>query len=308
MTANTGAANFGEATTLEGPDRRLALLSWRHDVMAVPEIVSRAGKIAGTLALAYVLVVAGCYAVQRSLMYFPDDRLPSPAAAGVAEMAAVTLTTADGLELVSWYAAPATPERPAIAYFHGNAGNIAYRASKARPYLDRGYGVLLLSYRGYGGNPGAPSEQGLIADGRAALDFLAARGVAPERTVIYGESLGSGVAVAVAAERRVAAVILEAPFTSAAAVGQRAYPFLPVALLIKDRFDSLARVAAIAAPLLIIHGEADRVVPVDEGRRLLAAAAAPKEGVFLPGATHNDLYRHGAAEIVIAFLERLFGG
>jgi fermentation-respiration switch protein FrsA (DUF1100 family) len=105
----------------------------------------------------------------------------------------------------------------------------------------------------------------------------------------------------------VAALILEAPFTSAAAVGQRAYPFLPVRLLIKDRFDSLSRIGAIEAPLLVLHGEADRVVPTDQGRRLLAAAAAPKEGVFLPGADHNDLYNHGAAEIVIAFLERVFG-
>ncbi len=192
-------------------------------------------------------------------------------------------------------------------YLHGNAGNIAGRAPKVRRFLDRGYGVLLVGYRGYGGNPGAPSEQGLMADGGAALDFLAARGVGAAHTVLLGESLGSAVAVALASARAVGAVILEAPFTSVAEVGQRAYPFLPVRLLIEDRFDSLDRIGRVEAPLLIVHGEEDRVVPVAQGRRLLAAAKAPKQGVFLPHAGHNDLLRHGSVEVALEFLGRLFG-
>ena len=274
--------------------------------MAGRDIMMWTRRIVGTLALAYALLLAGCSAVQRSLMYFPLHDLPSPVTVGVPEMEVVRLGTADGLELVSWYAGAAGPERPTIVYLHGNAGNIAGRAPKVRPFLDRGYGVLLVGYRGYGGNSGAPSEQGLIADGRAALDFLAARGVRPERTVLLGESLGSGVAVRLASERAVGAVILEAPFTSAADAGQRAYPLLPVKLLIKDRFDSLGRIDRVGAPLLIIHGEEDRVVPVAHGRRLLAAALAPKQGVFLLGAGHNDLLRHGSAEVALEFLGRLF--
>ena len=267
-----------------------------------------AAKILGVAVVGYALLLGGCYALQRSLMYFPATELPSPAAAGVAEMAAVALHTDDGLALTSWYAAARAPHAPTVVYFHGNAGNIADRAYKVRPMLDRGLGVLLVGYRGYGGNPSAPSETGLFADGRAALDFLGGQGVPPERIVAFGESLGSGVAVRMASERRLGAVILEAPFTSAAEVGQRAYPFLPVRQLIRDRFDSLSRIDSISAPLLIVHGERDRVVPADHGRRLLAAASQPKEGAFLPEAGHNDAFEHGSIRAALDFLDRVYAG
>ena len=241
-------------------------------------------------------------------MYFPAAEMPSPAAAGVPEMAAVTLHTDDGLALISWYGAAREAGAPTVVFFHGNAGNIAGRAYKVRPILDSGLGVLLVGYRGYGGNPGVPSEAGFFSDGRAALAFLAGQGVSAEAIVAFGESLGSGVAVNVASEQSVGAVILEAPFTSAADVGQRAYPFLPVRRLIRDRFDSLARIATISAPLLIVHGERDRVVPVELGRRLLAAASEPKEAVFLPGAGHNDTYEHGSIRVALKFLDRIYAG
>ncbi|MFQ5972188.1 MAG: alpha/beta hydrolase [Alphaproteobacteria bacterium] len=263
-------------------------------------------QLIGISVVAYAALVGGCYAVQRSLMYFPSSDLPTPAAAGAPEMSPVTLRTADGLELVAWYAPPAMQALPTIVYFHGNAGNIADRVGKVRPFLDEGYGVTLVSYRGYGGNPGAPTEQGLYEDGYAALDFMASRGIREDRTVLLGESLGTGVAVRMASERRVGAVILEAPMTSAAEVGQRAYPFLPVKLFIKDRFETLSLIDRIDAPLLIVHGERDRVVPVSHGRRLFAAAAEPKEAVFLPAAGHNDLFEHDAARAEVDFLRRVF--
>jgi fermentation-respiration switch protein FrsA (DUF1100 family) len=259
------------------------------------------------LVLVSVLLLASCDSAQRSLMYFPSQELPSPQAAGVPEMAVVRLETDDGLALVSWYAGAGEPGRPTIVYFQGNAGNIADRARKVRPFLDRGYGVLLVGYRGYGGNPGVPGEEGLAADGRAALGFLAARGVLPEQVVLLGESLGGAVAVRLASERSVGAVILEAPFTSAVDAAGHNFPLLPVTLFIEDPYDSLARIDRIGAPLLIVHGERDEIVPADQGRRLLAAARAPKQGVFLPDAGHNDLYFHGSNQIAIAFLERFFG-
>ena len=265
-------------------------------------------KILGLGVVGYALLLGGCYALQRSLMYFPAAEVPSPAAAGVPEMAVAALHTEDGLALISWYAAAGSAEAPTIVYFHGNAGNIADRGFKVRPFLDAGLGVLLVGYRGYGGNPGSPSEEGLFADGRAALDFLAGQGVPADKIVVFGESLGSGVAVGMASERRLGAVILEAPFTSAADAGQRAYPFLPVRLLIRDRFDSLSRIGSIGAPLLIVHGERDRVVPADHGRRLLAAAAEPKEGVFLPDAGHNDAFEHGSVRAALEFLGRVYAG
>jgi fermentation-respiration switch protein FrsA (DUF1100 family) len=240
-------------------------------------------------------------------MYYPSQDLPSPQAAGVPEMEEVRLETADGLALVSWYAEAVAPGRPTLVYLQGNGGNIAGRAHRVRLFLDRGYGVLLVGYRGYGGNPGVPSERGLVADGHAALNFLADRDEPPEQVVLLGESLGSAVAVRLASEKPVGAVILEAPFTSAADAARYAFPLLPVTLFIEDPYDSLSRIDRIGAPLLIIHGEQDQIVPANQGRRLLAAARAPKQGVFLPGAGHNDLYYYRSDEIVIAFLERFFG-
>ena len=270
--------------------------------------VEWAAKIIGAAIVGYALLLGGCYALQRSLMYFPASEMPSPAAAGVPEMAAVTLRTDDGLALISWYGTAREAGAPTVVYFHGNAGNIAGRAYKVRPLLDAGLGVLLVGYRGYGGNPGTPGEAGLFADSRAALDYLAGKGVPSANVVAFGESLGSGVAVRLASERAIGAVILEAPFTSAAEVGQRAYPFLPVGRLIRDRFDSLPLIHAIGAPLLIVHGERDRIVPADHGRRLLAAASEPKEGAFLPEAGHNDTFEHGSMRVALEFLDRVYAG
>jgi len=168
----------------------------------------------------------------------------------------------------------------------------------------------LVSYRGYAGNPGTPTEEGLYADGRAALGFLAERGIGPGGVVLYGESLGSGVAVDVArqqaASEPVAAVILESPFSSIADVAQTHYPFVPARWLVKDRFDSVAKIAAIGTPLLILHGGRDRVVPQRFGRRLFAAAAQPKENRWFDEAGHSDLYSHGAAQVATAFIERVW--
>ncbi len=254
--------------------------------------------------IAYAAFAAIMYVMQRSLMYFPDREPPVPAHGGVPEMQVVRFATADGLDLVAWYRA-AAGDRPTILYFHGNGGNIAGRGFKVKPYLDAGYGVMLAEYRGYGGNPGSPDEAGLYADGRAALDWLAGQGVTPEGLVIYGESLGSGVAVQLASERRFAALVLEAPFSSAVDVAASAYWFLPVRWLLKDRFDSLSKIAAVQAPLLLVHGERDHVVPTRFGRRLFAAANEPKKAIFLPRGGHNDLPNHGLMPAVLKFLEGL---
>jgi len=260
-------------------------------------------KITAVVVLVYLVVVTGCTVFQRSLMYFPSGDLPTPAAAGAPEMRVVTLVTDDGLELTSWYAPPST-RRGVIVYFQGNGGHIGHRIFKVRDFLDAGYGLLLVGYRGYGGNPGSPSEAGLFADGRAALAFLAGEGIAGEDIVLLGESLGTGVAVYLASERTVGAVILEAPFTSAADAGKRAYPFLPVNQLIYDRFDSLSRIDAVTAPLLVVHGERDNIIPVDLGRELFAAANEPKEGHFLARAGHNNMIDYGLLAIELEFLAR----
>lgn len=254
--------------------------------------------------IGYGLVVAGAFAGQRGLLYFPSQSAADPAQVTRGAMTAVIYRTADGLDLTSWFRAPAEG-RPTLVHFQGNAGHIGDRAPLMQPYLDAGFGVLLAGYRGYGGNPGKPTEEGLYADGRAALDWLAARGIAADSVVLYGESLGSGVAVQMAVERPVAGLVLQAPFTSAVDVGQAAYRWLPVRLLMWDRFDSLAKIGRVSAPLLVIHGEADSIVPARFGRRLFDAAREPKTARFVSGAGHNDLYLHGIAGTVLDFLRNL---
>ena len=248
--------------------------------------------------------VIGCS--QRRLMYHPDNSAPILGDAGVPDMAAVTLKTADGLDLLAWHRSATREGAPTVIYLHGNAGHIGHRGHKVRPYLDAGYGVLLVSWRGYGGNPGSPTEQGFYDDARAAFDFLEAQGVAAADIVVYGESIGGGAAGQLATEREIGALVLEAPFTSAPDVAQRAYWFLPARYILLDRFESKSKIGDIDAPLFIVHGERDQVVPVDMGRSLLAAANEPKDARFFPGAGHNDLYDYGAAQAVLEFLARTF--
>jgi len=260
----------------------------------------------GSALAAYGVLVGGLYVFQRQLLYFPDvarPKLGDLAALGVQE---VKLRTVDELLLLSWYLPP-SDGRPVVAYFHGNGGHIGYRAERVRWLARAGYGVLMAEYRGYGGNPGAPTESGLLADGVAALDFLGGAGIMPNRLVLYGESLGSAVAVPLAAQRKVAALILEAPFTSVAEVAQYHYSFIPASMLVRDRFDSRASIGRVNAPILVLHGEQDRIVPPRFGRALFAAAPDPKELWLAREGGHEDLVRYGAFEAVLDFLRRRVG-
>ncbi len=256
-----------------------------------------------TIAGIYIALVAALYFFQRSVLFHPDPTRPEPADFGVGEMQAVTLDTEDGLRLLAWWSPPGDETLPVLLFFHGNAGHIGYRAEKLRPYLDRRWGVLLVTWRGYSGNSGQPTEAGLYADGRAALAFLAERGIPSSRQVAYGESLGTAVAVEMARKTKFGGVILEAPFTSVADVAQAMYPFIPVRPLVRDKFASIEKIAEIHSPLMVIHGEADKVIPVSHGRRLYEAANEPKRAHFVPGAGHNDLNGFGIGEEAAIFIE-----
>jgi fermentation-respiration switch protein FrsA (DUF1100 family) len=260
--------------------------------------------IVGGALLVYAGVGGALLALQRKMIYFPSPNAPVRSEFGASDMTEVSYRTADGLELRSWYKAPSRPNRPVIVYFHGNAGHIGHRAEKVRPYLAAGYGVLLAEYRGYGGLPGSPTEEGLYADGRAALDYLA-RLDGPDLPVLYGESLGTAVAVQMAVERPSHAVVLEAPLTSAVDIARRRFPIYPAGVMLRDRYDSIAKIGRVTAPVLIVHGERDEIVPVEQGHRLLEAANKVKEGIFLPEAGHNDLYFFGADAQILDFLGRL---
>jgi fermentation-respiration switch protein FrsA (DUF1100 family) len=251
--------------------------------------------------VSYGGLVAVMYFAQRALQYFPERVRTPPAAAGLPQAEEVVLDTADGEKVVAWHVAP-RGDKPVVVYFHGNGGSLRYRAGRFNELAQDGTGLVALSYRGYGGSTGSPTEAGLIADGIAAYQFAAAR-YGAGRIVLWGESLGGGVAVPIAAERPVARVILESPFTSAADVGASAYPFVPVRLLMKDQFRSDLRIAGVTAPVLVMHGEQDNIVPITQGERLYAMIRAPKRFVRLGAGGHNDLDDHGAMAAARAFID-----
>jgi fermentation-respiration switch protein FrsA (DUF1100 family) len=253
-----------------------------------------------TALVGYGAIAALAYFAQRSLMYFPDRTRTAPAAAGFPQADEIVLTTSDGERVIAWHVAP-RGDKPVVLYFHGNGGALDLRAERFARIVADGTGLVALSYRGYGGSTGRPSEAGLLRDAQAVYAFAAARYPA-ERLVLFGESLGSGVAVALAAEHKVGKVVLEAPFTSAVDIGAAAYPFLPVRLLMHDQFRSDERIGKVTAPVLVLHGARDTIVPIAYGERLYALIGAPKKFVRFPAGHHSDLDSHGAQAAVRDFL------
>ena len=255
----------------------------------------------------YGLLVGLLYTQQRQILFKPDSSSPVRPADAPDRLIEITTETDDGLALAHWYLPPARRQAGVVVVLHGNAGNRAGPYGKFRDLHAWGYGLLLADYRGYGGNPGAPSETGLIADARSVLDWLAGQGVPAGRVVLYGESLGSGVATALAAERSVAGVVLEAPFTSIAELAQQQYWYVPARRLVRDPFDSRARIGQVDAPILILHGELDPTVPVAHGAALAETAGPDAEIVRFPDGDHLNLWQVGAAARVRAFLARVLG-
>jgi len=244
----------------------------------------------------YALLVFATYLGQRRLMYFPDPQRTAPSGEGLAGVEERVLTTPDGERIIVWYG-KARPGQPTLLYFHGNAGNLAERADRIRRFMGQGWGVYMMSYRGYGGSSGSPTEAANVADARLAYGALVLEGVEPGSIIAYGESLGTGVATRIAAEREVAGLVLESPFTSAADVGAMVYPYLPVRLLIADRYDLAKYIPQIRVPLLILHGERDDVIPVSMGREIARIANEPKRLVTFRNGGHSDLYVDGNAAL-----------
>ena len=242
-----------------------------------------------TFGVLYATLLSGMYLWQRDLQYFPTQRDPAPQSVGLDGVDRISLATPDGETLVLW-TSPARADRPTVLFLHGNGGEIADRADRLAFYRSRGLGVAFLSWRGYGGSTGSPSEAGLLTDAKAAYDHLRAQGLPPDHIVLVGESLGTGPAVQLAAANPVGAVVLEAPYSAAVDIARTAYPWLPVGLLMKDQFRSREHIAAVRAPILILHGEADRVIPPGFGRRLFDAARDPKTFLSLGPVGHEALF------------------
>jgi fermentation-respiration switch protein FrsA (DUF1100 family) len=238
--------------------------------------------------------------VQRALMYFPDSERIPPAAAGLPAAEEVLLDTADGERLVAWHLPP-RGDRPVVLYLHGNGGALSHRAGRFRALTADGTGLVAIDYRGFGGSTGRPTETGLMIDAKTAYGFAAAR-YPVARIALWGESLGTAVAIGLAAERPVGRLVLEAPFTSAVDLAARRYPLVPVRWLMKDQFRSDLRIASIAAPLLVLHGARDTVVPIEYGERLFGLAREPKRFVRFPEGEHEGLDQLGALATVKTFL------
>lgn len=245
---------------------------------------------------------------QRRMMYFPSGDVPAPAQVGLQRTEAVSFATDDGLTLGGWFVRAAGTAAGTVIVFNGNAGNRAYRSDLAARLSAEGFSVLLFDYRGYGDNPGAPTEEGLAIDARAARRYVLSRGdVDARRLVYFGESLGSGVAVRLAVEHPPSAVILRSPFTSLVDVGRHHYPILPVRWLLRDRYASLDRITRIGSPLLVIAGSNDTIIPVFLSRRLFETAQEPKRLVIIEGADHNDEVLFAGPEVVGAVTSFLRG-
>jgi len=254
----------------------------------------------------YLIALLALFLLQRSFMYFPDDRRIDPADVSTIQNppTEVILQTPDGESLVGWWYPP-KGDAPTILHFHGNGGGLAIRVPRYEFYAGHGYGVLAMSYRGYSGSTGAPSETHLIADATLALDWLISRNIPTNQVIVYGESLGTGVAVQTAARYDVKAVVLESPYTSTRAVAQTQFPIFPVGLLMKDQFESDKHIGDINAPLLIVHGRRDRIIPFRFGEALFNLAQEPKTFIPIENGGHIPLYADRSARLVVDFLSGL---
>lgn len=239
--------------------------------------------------IAYVAFVAAMYYLQDRFIYFPEKDMLEPADFGRSEFEAIGAVTRDNEKLLLWWKPP-LPNYPLVLYFHGNAGHLGMRGEKLAAIARQGFGVLGVSWRGYGASTGLPHENGLYEDGRAALALAVEHlGIPMERIILYGESLGSGVAVHLGSLADYGMIVLEAPYTSVLARAQEKFPYVPVRYILRSRFDSLGKIPKISSPLLVLHGEMDTVIPIHHGRQLLDTAPEPKKGVFLPDTAHSDI-------------------
>jgi fermentation-respiration switch protein FrsA (DUF1100 family) len=243
-----------------------------------------------TMVIIYAIALAGVFVFQRHLLYFPTRVYVSPRAAHVGTpFQEIMVTTEDGLDLKGWYV-PAASQPFTIMFFHGNADSLRTAAAVAAPYVAAGYGFFLAEYRGYSGLPGSPTETGLYTDARAYLRYLINSGVRADHIVLFGHSLGTGVAVQMAGEFKVGGLILLSPYMSLPKAAQVHYPVFPAEYLTLDRFENFKKIPNLHMPLLIAHGGRDNVIPPAQGKQLFALANEPKQFFFLADRGHNDMF------------------
>lgn len=277
---------FADFQSRTVPKRRHNLPRWR--VKGRMDMIRWAVRILVIAVAVYCFAFAALVLFQRRLMYFPGGPAGPAAAHGLPHAETLRLQTADGESIVAWYQ-PAALGKPLFLYFHGNGGTLATRAGLLRQLAQDGSGFLGIDYRGYGGSSGAPTERGILQDGHAAYAKARALGYDASRIVLLGESLGTAVAVAVAADEPARALVLDSAFSSTVDVAAAQYPIFPVHLAMKDTCDSASRIGRVTVPKLFLHGTADMAIPIAFDRRLYAAAPKPKTFIELPGRGHITL-------------------
>lgn len=254
-----------------------------------------------TASILYTSACAYLYFFQRSILYLPDTYLAEPSELNFPEATTLKIKTVDNVTLTAWYIAP-KDNKPTLVYFHGNSSNLGKRVNKFRKFADNGFGMLALSYRGYGNSEGSPSEDGLYNDARAAINHLISKGLQPKDIILYGESLGSGVAIQMALENNFRAIVLEAPYDSIAARAVELYPLMPIKLLLKDKFLSIEKIGKLQTPLLFFHSKDDKVMPLSHGMTLFNAANEPKKIFVFEHAGHGGFDYQELSILILDFI------
>ncbi len=253
----------------------------------------------------YLLIVLTTFFFQRSLLYLPSKEKIDVSYYSNTGLKEVEFTTSDGLILKSLFKKPSSKDTSTVLIFHGNAGHVGHRVDKFKHFIESGYGLLLVEYRGYGKNPGKPSENGIYKDGQAALNFLFKQNILAKEIIIYGESLGCGIATKLSTENSFGATILEAPYTSIADVAQNHYWYLPAKWLVLDKHDIIRIIEDIKSPLLIMHGEKDNIINITLGKKVFNSAPEPKQALYIPNAGHNNLFDFNLYEKIFRFLKNI---
>ena len=254
--------------------------------------------------LIYSFVLVFLYFYQRNLLYHPNENNYSDDKITV-NIEKVNIKTSDNINLLGWYHEKNLKEFKTLIFFHGNAGSLENRIHKLNHFKDMNVNFLIIAWRGFSGNSGEPSENGLYKDGKSAIDWLIKKDISEQKLMLYGESLGTGVAVHLAQNRNFSGVILETPFTSMIDAAKTFYPYIPVKLLLKDKFENYKKIKNINSPILIMHGEADQIVPFSMGKKLYEIANKPKYSYFTKYDNHMMEYDEKLILALKLFLESL---
>ncbi len=256
------------------------------------------------IVIGYFFLLAFLYFYQRNLMYHPDENNYFNDKLSV-DIENIKVQTQDGLDLLGWFHEKDIKKYKTILYFHGNAGSLENRIHKLNHFRDMNVNFLIIAWRGFSGNQGKPSETGLYKDGESAIKWLLKKGVDEKNIVIYGESLGTGVATHLSQNKKFAGVILETPFTSMIDAAKKFYPYIPVGLLLKDKFENKNKIKNIKSPILIMHGEKDQIVPFEMGRKMFEIANEPKYSYFTKYDNHMMEYDESLVKALNSFLINL---